>query len=52
MIRCKCENPYRKLYEEENIQVGDIISLEPITNRVKLSFNRGNEKDEQVIRYL
>ena len=49
MKRCECVNPYKKLYEEENIQTGDIISLDPIANRVKLSFNRINKKDEQVI---
>ena len=49
MKRCECVNPYKKLYEEENIEVGDIISLDPIANRVKLSFNRINKKDEQVI---
>lgn len=49
MKRCECENPYRQLYEEENIQVGDILSLDPISNRVKLSFNKFLDKDEQVI---
>ena len=49
MKRCECVNPYKKLYEEENIEVGDIISLDPIANRVKLSFNRINKKDEQII---
>ena len=44
MKRCECVNPYKKLYEEENIEVGDIISLDPIANRAKLSFNRINKK--------
>lgn len=49
MKRCECVNPYRKLDEDQVIEVGDIISLDPISNRVKLSFNRGKRKDEQVI---
>ena len=49
MKRCECVNPYKKLYEEENIQIGDIISLDPIANRVKLSFNKINKKDERII---
>lgn len=52
MKRCECVNPYRKLYEEENIQVGDVISLDPISNRVILSFNSSKSRDEQVIRYM
>lgn len=38
-------NIYEKYYDNENIQPGDIISLEPITNKVKLSI----EKDRNII---
>ena len=43
MKRCECVNPYKKLYEEENIEVGDIISLYHITNVIKLIFIRINK---------
>lgn len=49
MINNKYNNPYNKLYEDEIINIGDIISLDPISNCVKLSFNTFKKKDEQVI---
>lgn len=49
MNQCKCDSPYKKLNDNEIVSIGDIISLDPISNRVKLAFNRVNYKDEQVI---
>lgn len=49
MKRCKCENPYRKLDENQIINPGDLVSLDPFANRVKLSLNGFKHKDEQVI---
>ena len=36
---------YEKYYEYENIQPGDLVSLEPITGKVRLS----TEKDKNII---
>ena len=41
---------YKKLYEDENIQIGDIISLDPISNKVRLAYNRFLRPDKQIIR--
>ena len=45
----KCEPYYKKLNEDEKIEVGDIISLDPISNKVKLACNKFRNKDEEVI---
>lgn len=52
IYKCSCNEPYKKLNENEDIQVGDLISLEPIPNKVKLAKNGLKKKDDQVIRYL
>lgn len=43
---------YEKLNKEEYIQVGDLISLDPFSNKVKLAKNKFNDPDKQVIRGL
>lgn len=40
---------YEKYYEYENIQPGDLISLEPITGKVQLSCNKFLNKDKNII---
>ena len=45
-------NVYDKLYNFETIQVGDIVSLDIIQNKVRLSKDKFNNYDKSVIRYL
>ena len=52
MLECKCEEYYKQDNQTEPIKVGDIISLNPNTNKVKRAFNKGKMQDQQIIRYL
>ena len=52
MLECRCEEFYKQDNPTEPIKVGDIISLDPNTNKVKRAFNRGKKQDQQIIRYL
>lgn len=49
---CNCEKEYKKYNPTEKIKVGDIISLEPNSNTVKLAFNKGKNQDKEIIRNL
>lgn len=40
---------YKKKFEDENIQIGDIIALNPDTNAVTLAFKRFKNKSNNVI---
>ena len=52
MLECKCEEYYKQDNPTEPIKVGDIISLDPNTNKVKRAFNKDKKQDQQIIRYL
>ena len=41
MLECRCEEFYKQDNPTEPIKVGDIISLDPNTNKVKRAFNKG-----------
>lgn len=44
--------PYEKLYKDDVICIGDIVSIDPIQNKVRLAFNTFKERDKYVIRYM
>ena len=41
---------YNKFIEKENIQIGDLVYLQPGTDRVRLAFNTFKHKCNQIIR--
>ena len=47
-----CNKPYEQLFEDEKIEVGDIISIDSISNKVRLARDGFLKEDKQVIRYM